>query len=176
MIPRIGGKVAVIAAALALSGAGVIAAQAPASASQFAATYSCSVPILGTQSVTVNGALTASPNPAAVGSPVSFDFSIASLSLTSPLAINSWSATADIAGNGAENSAFQVTGSGGAIPANQPISNVDLTGSWTPAVSGTDQFEIGNITINANVSTLGTLTISCTPSGTQPIAETLTIA
>ena len=175
MIPRIGSKAAATAAVLVLGGAGATAAQAPASASELTAAYSCSAPGLGTQSVTATGALTASPNPAAAGSPVSFDLNIASLSLTSPLAISSWSATSDIAGSGAETSAFQVTGSGGAIPAGQQVTNVDLTGSWTPTSPGTDQFVIGDITITANVALFGSVTATCTPSGTQPVAETLTV-
>lgn len=175
MIPRIGSKVAGIATVLALSGAGAIAAQAPASASTFSATYSCSVPIVGTETATVDGSLTASPNPATAGSAVSFALDVTSISLSSPLAIDSWSATAAIAGSGAESSSFDATGSGGSIPANQAISDVDLTGSWTPSVSGTDTFVIGDITINADVELLGSLTVTCTPSGTQPTAETLTV-
>src|SRR6266700_978188 len=78
MIPRIASEVAMTAAtALALSAAAAIAAQAPASASTFTATYSCSIPIVGTESVTVDGALTASPNPATAASPVGFDLSVA---------------------------------------------------------------------------------------------------
>ena len=177
MISRIGRKVAVTAvSALTLSGAAAFAAQSPAFASEFTATYSCSIPIVGTESITVDGALTATPNPATAGSPVSFDFSIASLSLTSPLTINSWSATADVAGSGAESSSFQVTGSGGSIPAGQSITNANLTGSWTPTTSGTDTFEFGDITINANVVLLGNVTAPCTPTGTQPTAETLTVS
>jgi hypothetical protein len=175
MIPRIGSRITVTVTALALGGIGVIAAQLPASASTFTATYSCSVPIVGTETATVNAALTASPNPATAGTPVSFALDVSSISLSSPLAINSWSATAAIGGSGAETSAFDATGSGGSIPANQEITNVDLSGSWTPSVSGTDTFVTGDITINANVTLLGNVTVSCTPSGTQPTAETLTV-
>jgi hypothetical protein len=174
MIPPIGNKVAVTAAAaLALSGVAAIATQAPASASEFTATYSCSVPTEGTQTVTFNGTLTASPNPATAASPVSFDLSLIP-SLTLPVTINSWNATTDIAGSGAESSSFQVTGSGGSIPAGQEA-DADLSGSWTPTASGTDQFEIGNITINEDVADLGNFTAPCIPSGTQPVAETLTV-
>jgi hypothetical protein len=177
MIPRIGSKVAATAAtALALSGIAAIAVQSPAHASTFSATYSCSIPIVGTESVTVDGALTASPNPATAGSAVSFDLSVASLSLTSPLTINSWSATANVAGTGAESSSFQATGSGGTVSAGSPITNANLTGSWTPTASGTDQFEIGSFTITANVVLLGNVTAPCTPTGTQPISETLTVS
>jgi hypothetical protein len=176
MIPRIGVKPAMVTAAvLALSGAGALAVQAPASASTITATYSCNVPLAGTKTVTLNGSLTPTPNPATAGSAVSFAAHVTSLSLSSPLAINSWSATAAIAGSGAQTSAFNVTGSGGSIPANQPIANLNLSGSWTPTVNGTDSFVIGNITIKANVALLGNVTIPCTPSGTQPVAATLTV-
>src|SRR5215470_17592460 len=124
MIPRIGSKAAATAAVLVLGGAGATAAQVPASASELTAAYSCSVPGVGAENVTAVGALTASPNPAAAGS---------------------------------------------------PVSNVDLTGSWAPTSSGTDQFVVGDITITANVALFGSVTVSCTPSGTQPVAETLTV-
>jgi len=176
MIPRIGSRVAGVVAVLALGGAGAIAAQVPASASTISATYSCSVPLVGTESVTVDGSLTATPNPATAGSAVSFALDASSISLTSPLAINSWSATAAISGSGAESSSFDATGSGGAIAANSAITNVDLSGSWTPSVSGTDTFVVGDITIDANVALLGDITVTCTPSGTQPTAETLTVS
>lgn len=179
MNSRFGGKAAVVTAAIALAGAGAgvaVAAQSPASASAFSETYSCNVPLSGTETVTANGSLTASPNPAASGSPVGFDLHIDSISLTSPVAINSWTATADIAGSGAESSSFTVSGSGGSIPANSAISNIDLTGNWTPSASGSDSFTVGDVTIKANVSLLGTQTVTCTPSGTVPVAETLSVS
>jgi hypothetical protein len=172
MIPRIG---TAVLAVLALGGSAAIAVQAPAGASTFTGTYSCSVPVVGTESATVDATLTASPNPATAGSAVSFALDVSSISLTSPLAINSWSATAAISGSGAESSSFDATGSGGAIAANSPITNVDLTGNWTPTTAGTDTFVVGDITIDANVSLLGNVTVSCTPSGTQSTAETLTV-
>jgi hypothetical protein len=173
---RIGTRLAASAAALAFGGAGIIAAQMPASAATFTQTFSCSVPIVGTETVTADATLTASPNPTAAGSAVSFDLNVASLSLTSPLAINSWSASAEIDGSGAETSAFDATGSGGAIAAGSPVTNADLTGSWTPSVDGTDTFVAGTLTINANVFLLGNVTVSCTPTGTQATAETLTVS
>jgi hypothetical protein len=57
---RIGGKGAA-AATLVLGGAGIVAAQAPASASTVTATYSCNVPAVGTETVTINGSLTRDP-------------------------------------------------------------------------------------------------------------------
>jgi hypothetical protein len=173
---RIGGKAAVIATVFTLGGAGVIATVAPASAQQeITATYSCDVPIVGTESITVEGTLTATPNPATTGSAVSFDLDVTSTSLSSPLAINSWSGTADIAGSGAESSSFTVSGSGGSIPAGQDISDLNFTGSWTPSVAGTDQFVVGDVTLNADVELIGSTTVTCTPTGTQPVAETLTV-
>jgi hypothetical protein len=172
---RIGGKAAAIAAVITLGGAGTIAAAGPASASQVTATYSCNVPVAGTESVTVDGSLTATPNPATTGSAVSFDLDITSTNLSSPLAISSWTGTADIAGSGAESSSFTVTGSGGSIPAGQDVSDLNLTGSWTPSVAGTDQFVVGDVTLNADVKLLGNVTVTCTPTGTQPVAETLSV-
>jgi len=137
MINHIGSRIAATVAALALGGAGAIAAQAPASASTFTATYSCAVPGAGTETSTIDASLTASPNPATSGSVVSFALDVASISVASPVAINSWTATAVIEGSGAERSAFNATASGGSIPANQPITNVNMTGSWTPSASGT---------------------------------------
>jgi hypothetical protein len=176
MIPRIGRRAAATVAALALGGAGAVAAQTPASASTFTATYSCNVPGMGTETSTINGSLTASPNPATSGSVVGFALDVTSISASSPVAINSWSATAVIEGSGAETSAFNTTASGGSIPANHPIPNVHMTGSWTPSSSGTDTFVIGDITINMNTASGGNTTVSCTPSGTQPTAETLTVS
>jgi hypothetical protein len=174
MIPKAGMRIA--ATALALGAAAAIPAQAPADASTFTATYSCSNSLLGTKVVTVDSALTASPSPATAGSPVSFDLSIGSLSLTSPLAINSWSASADVAGSGAESSAFRITGSGGYIPPGQPITDSSLTGSWTPAAAGADEFKIGDITISVNTDLFGNASATCTPTGTEPVAETLTVS
>jgi hypothetical protein len=173
MIPRTGLRIA--ATTLALGAGAAISAQVPASASTFTATYSCGIPNLGTETVTVGSTLTASPNPAAAASPVSFDLSVASLDLMSPVAVNSWSASADIAGSGAESSTFQITGSGGYIPPGQPITNSNLTGRWTPAVSGTDEFKVGTITITVNTDLFGHTSATCTPSGAQPVAETLTV-
>ncbi|MGH3373869.1 MAG: hypothetical protein ACRDP6_03925 [Actinoallomurus sp.] len=175
MIPRIGSRAAATVAVLALGGAGAIAAQVPASASSFTATYSCEVPGAGTETSTIDASLTASPNPATSGSVVGFALDVARISVPSPVAISSWTATATIEGSGAETSAFDATVSGGSIPANQPITDVHMTGSWTPSASGTDSFVIGDITINMNAAALGNVTVSCTPSGAQPTAGTLTV-
>lgn len=173
MIHSIGGRAATAAAPVALGGAAVVAAQVPAQASVFTAPYTCTVPFVGTQSVVGTGTLTASPNPSTTGTSTHFQLQIAGLS--SPLAITSWNASAGIDGSGAETSSFSVTGSGGSIPANTPIT-VTLDGNWTPAVTGTDQFQVGNLTVHGRVPIFGTLTISCTPVAPRPVAETLTVS
>jgi hypothetical protein len=176
MNTRFGGKAAAITAAVALGGAGIaVAAQSPASASAVTESYSCSYS-LGTESVTAQGSLTATPNPATAGSAVSFDLDITSTNFSAPVTINSWTATADIAGTGAESSAFTVSGSGGSIPSGQDISNLNLTGSWTPSAAGTDSFTVGDVTIDANVSLFGNETVTCAPTGTVPVAETLSVS
>ncbi|WP_433334799.1 hypothetical protein [Spirillospora sp. CA-294931] len=174
MIPRISRRVAATVTVLAIGGAGLVAAQAPASASPFTATYSCNVAGEGRPSK-IEGSLTASPNPAASGTKVNFALDVASISVPAPVAIESWNATAVIEGSGAESSTFNATASGGSIPANHPIPDVHMVGSWTPSASGTDRFMIGDITINLNVEGQGTFTVPCTPTGTRPVAETLTV-
>lgn len=175
MITRNGSRIAAAVAALVLGGAGVIAAQAPASASDFSAAYTCAVPGGGSQTSKIEGSLTASPNPAKSGSQVSFALNINSISVSAPADIESWDAKAAIAGSGAETSAFDTTASGGSIPAGQPIPDVRMTGSWTPSAAGTDTFVIGDITINLKTAEFGNVTVSCAPSGAQPNAETLTV-
>lgn len=159
---------------LAIGGLGAVALQAPAHASDFSAAYTCNIPLSGSQTVTITGSLTASPNPATVGSAVNLALHISNLSLSAPVAINNWSATADIAVSGGETATTQVSGSGGSVPANQPITG-DLSGSWTPTAAGTDSLQGGNVTVQANVSILGNVTIPCTPNDPRPVAETLTV-
>lgn len=159
---------------LALGGLGAIALQAPAHASDFSASYTCQIPLSGAQTVTITGSLTASPNPATSGTSTHFALHISNLSLASPVAINSWTATADIDASGAQTASFQVSGSGGSVPANTPITG-DLAGDWTPTAAGTDQFQGGDVTVKAEVSLLGTLTVPCTPNAPRPVAETLTV-
>jgi hypothetical protein len=164
-------RLAVSAAVVALGGLGVAATQVPAEASTFTATYTCT-DFLGTQTTTISGTLTASPNPATANSAVSFVLDFTS-SLTSPVAINSWSATGVVNGSGAETSSFNVTGSGGAVAANAPISGT-LTGSWTPTASGTDTFTDGDVTVTADAGIFGNQTVNCTPTD-SPTTETLTV-
>jgi hypothetical protein len=158
----------------AIAALGALALQAPAHAADFSADYTCDVPVSGSQTVTITGSLTASPSPSTTGTSTHFALHISNLSLTSPFKINSWSATADIDASGAETATFQVSGSGGSVPANQPITG-DLAGDWTPTAAGTDQFQGGNVTVKANISLLGNVTIPCTPNDPRPVAETLTV-
>ncbi|GAA4505205.1 hypothetical protein GCM10023191_060570 [Actinoallomurus oryzae] len=167
-------RVAATSTVMALGGLGALALQAPAHASDFSAAYTCSIPLSGSQTVTITGTLTASPNPSTVGTSTHFALHISNLSLSSPVAINSWSATAALDVTGAQTASFSVTGSGGSVPANQPITG-DLSGDWTPTAAGTDQVQGGNVTVKASVSLLGTLTIPCTPNSPRPVAETLTV-
>lgn len=153
---------------------GAMALQGAAHASTFSANYTCTVPVTGSQAVTINGSLTASPNPSTVNTSTHFALHISSLSLSSPLAINSWSATANVDATGAQTTSFTVSGSGGSVPANSPITG-DLAGDWTPTVAGTDQFTGGNVSITANVAILGNITVPCTPNSPRPTAETLTV-
>ncbi|GAA4639257.1 hypothetical protein GCM10023196_100180 [Actinoallomurus vinaceus] len=172
MSKSLGRRAATAATVIALGGLGVVAAQAPASASTFTGSYTCNS-ILGTQNITVNGTATASPNPTTVGTSTHFTAHIAT-SLSSPLAINSWSATLTANVSGAQTASFQATGSGGSIPANQAIA-ADVAGDWTPTAAGTDQISGGNVSIKANVVLVGNITATCTPNSPIPVAETLTV-
>ena len=175
MIGSLGRRLTVGSAALALGSLGAIVAQSPAQAAGFSAAYTCTAPVLGTQSATIDGSLTASPNPATVGAPVGFQLHIAQISLRAPVTINSWSMTVNLAVSGAETAQFPVTGSGGSVPANQPITG-DLAGTWTPTTAGTDEVRGGDVTVNANVFLLGNITITCTPNEPRPVGETVTVS
>ncbi|MDN3359746.1 hypothetical protein [Actinomadura sp. DC4] len=174
MIGSLARRAAAASSVLALGGLGALALQAPAHASSFSASYTCNIPLSGSQAVTISGTLTASPSPSTTGTSTHFALHISNLSLSSPVAINSWTATAGIDVTGAQTASFQVSGSGGRVPANQPITG-DLAGNWTPTVAGTDQFQGGNVTVKASVPLLGTLTVPCTPNAPRPVAETLTV-
>jgi hypothetical protein len=174
MIGSLARRAVTASTVLALGGLGTVALQAPARASDFSASYTCDIPLSGSQAVTITGSLTASPNPATAGTSAHFALHISNLSLSSPVAINSWSATANIDASGAETASFQVTGSGGAVSANQPITG-DLAGDWTPTVAGTDQFQGGDVSVQAHLAILGTITIPCTATDPRPVAETLTV-
>jgi hypothetical protein len=175
MIGSIGRRLAFASAAAALGGLGALVAQSPALAADFSAAYTCTAPVLGTQHVTIDGSLTASPNPATAGQPVQFALHLAQISLRAPVTINSWTMTVDLTVTGAETAQFPVTGSGGKVSANQPITG-DLSGTWTPTVAGTDELRGGDVTVHANVFLLGNVTVACTPDDPRPVGETLTVS
>ena len=154
---------------------GIIVAPSPALAADFSATYTCTAPVLGTQNVTIGGSLTATPNPAAVGTPVGFALHLTQISLQAPVAINSWTMTASLDVSGAETATFQVAGSGGRVPANTPITG-DLAGNRTPTAAGTDEVRGAAVTVVANVVLLGNVTVACTPNDPRPVGETLTVS
>jgi hypothetical protein len=162
------------AAVVALGGIGAVAIQAPARAAGFSAAYTCVVPMLGTKTVTVDGTLTATPDPATAGTPTRLRLHISRLSLRSPVTINSWTATATIDVSGAQTASLRLTGTGRAVPARQQFAG-DLSGDWTPSTHGTDRFRAGNVTLRADISLLGTMTVPCTPKDPRPVIATLTV-
>jgi hypothetical protein len=162
-----------VAAATIAGGLTGIAAQAPAYAAGFTTTYTCSLPGLGARTVGLDGWLT-SPGQTAAGRTADFQLHISSLSISSPIPIDSWSASAWIDVSGAEVTSFQVTGSGGYVPAGQPITG-DLTGAWTPSANGTDALSPSGIAVSVNTAVTGNVTAQCAPNGPRPVAETLTV-
>jgi hypothetical protein len=75
---------------------------------------------------------------------------------------------------GAETAQFPVTGTGGPIPANQPIGGV-LHGTWAPSVAGTDEVRGGDVAVTANVVLIGDVSLTCTPDEPRPVGATLTV-
>ncbi|WP_378209788.1 hypothetical protein [Actinoallomurus acaciae] len=159
---------------IALGGTAVVTPYGSAEASSFSATYTCSVPVLGSRPVTINGRLTASPDRATVGRPIRFQLHIARLNLRTPVAIDSWTAVAEINVNGAQSTSFRMTGTGGPVTPRQPISG-DLFGTWTPRTTGTDRFRGANVALTARVARVGQLTAACTPTTPRPVMETTTV-
>jgi|tagenome__1003787_1003787.scaffolds.fasta_scaffold20673190_2 hypothetical protein len=168
------GKHAVVAATVAaFGGLGVAVAHTPARASGFSTAYTCALPLLGSRAAILDGWLT-SPGQTAVNGTAAFRLHIARLTLNSPVPIDSWNASASIGVRGAEVSSFRVEGSGGYVPARQPLSG-DLIGDWAPAQRGTDLLSVGTITISANTTTAGTITAQCVPNEARRTGETLTV-
>lgn len=161
------------ATTVALGLAGLAAAPAPAYADEVSAPYTCTTP-LGTQAVSIQASLTATPDPATAGAAVAFELTVSQLGLTAPLTVNSWTATAALDVSGAETAQFQATGTGGPIPANQPIGGV-LHGTWTPGVPGTDEVRGGGVAVTANVVLIGNVSLTCTPVEPRPVGATLTV-
>lgn len=168
------GKHAVAAATVAvLGGLGVAVAHTPARASGFSTAYTCTLPLLGSRAAILDGWLT-SPGQTAVNGTAAFRLHIARLTLNSPVPIDSWNASASIGVRGAEISSFRVSGSGGFVPARQPLSG-DLIGDWAPTRRGTDLLSVSSITISANTASTGTITAQCEPNEARRAAETLTV-
>lgn len=170
------GKHAVAAlTVVALGDVSVGAVEAHARPIGFSAAYTCRVPMLGARSVTIDGTLAASPSRPTTGTPTRFRLRISSPSLRAPVAIHSWTATARIDVTGAQTASFQLAGSGGAVPAHQPIS-AGLTGGWTPKVRGAHQLRGGDVTVTANISRLRNVAAPCTPRHPRPVLATLVVA
>jgi energy-coupling factor transporter ATP-binding protein EcfA2 len=153
---------------------GVAVAPANARADRFAMTYTCAVPLLGTRSVDIDGTLTAAPNRLPADTATRVGLHISRMSLRPPVAVDSWTATADIDVTGAESAAFRVTGAGGPVPAYQSVTG-DLSGEWTPKAAGVDRLRIGRVVVRARTSAFGEATASCTPRKPRPVAEFLTV-
>ncbi|GAB3980957.1 hypothetical protein GCM10029978_080410 [Actinoallomurus acanthiterrae] len=148
--------------------------QGHARAARFAMTYTCAVPLLGTRSVDIDGTLTAAPNRLPADTATRVGLHISRMSLRPPVAIDSWTATADIDVAGAESTVFRVMGTGGPVPAFQSVTG-DLSGGWTPRAAGVDRLRIGRVVITARTATFGEATASCTPRKPRPVAELLTV-
>ncbi|GAA2071333.1 hypothetical protein GCM10009780_03310 [Actinomadura alba] len=163
-----------LAAATLVTLGGVGAVQAHAQPAAFSAGYICRVPVLGAKSVTINGTLTASPSRPTTDTATRFRLRISSLTLRSPVPIDSWNATAGIDVTGPRTSSFRLTGSGGSVPPHQPIT-ADLTGVWTPRARGVHRLRSGDVTIRANISRFGSHTATCAPKDPRPVSATLVV-
>lgn len=172
MITSLGNHAVTLTTVFALGGLGATAAQAPAQAAGFSAAYTCNIANLGQTAAVLNGWLT-SPGTAFNG-PGRFRLHISSLSLQSPIPIESWSGTAWIDVRGAENTTFQVSGAGGPVAAQGAIAG-DLTGDWAPVTGGTDLLSVGGIEIIANSAEAGSISVQCVPNG-APVADVLKVA
>ncbi|WP_433186329.1 hypothetical protein [Actinoallomurus sp. CA-150999] len=137
-------------------------------------TYTCAIPLLGTRSVDLDGTLTAAPNRLPADTATRVGLHISRMSLRPPVAVDSWTATADIDVTGAESAAFRVTGSGGSVPAYQSVTG-DLSGGWIPKAAGVDRLRIGRVVVTARTAAFGEATASCTPKKPRPVAELLTV-
>jgi hypothetical protein len=172
MITSIGKHAVTVTTVFAVGGLSAIAARTPAQASGFSAAYTCNISNLGQTPAVLNGWLT-SPGTTFSG-PARFQLHISSLNLQSPIPVDSWSATAWINVGGAENTTFQVSGSGGSLPAQGTIAG-DLVGDWAPAMAGTDLLSVGGIEITANSAEAGSVPVQCVPNGST-VAEVLRVA
>ncbi|MCW2862007.1 MAG: hypothetical protein JWP48_3715 [Actinoallomurus sp.] len=172
MITSLGKHAVTVTTVFAIGGLSAVAVQAPARASGFSAAYTCNISNLGQTAAVLNGWLT-SPGTTFSG-PSRFLLHISSLNLQSPVPIDSWSATAWINVGGAENTTFQVSGSGGPVPAQGAIAG-DLVGDWAPSTGGTDLLSVGGIELTANSAEAGSVPVQCVPNGST-VAEVLRVA
>jgi hypothetical protein len=173
MITSLGRHAVATATALALGCLGAVAAQRPAHADALSMPYTCTVPAMGSRAVTLDGWLT-TPGQTANNRPVDFQLHIASLGLAAPIAINSWTASTWIDVSGAEMTSFRLVGSGGYVPAGQPLAG-DLAGNWAPSIRGTDLLSVGAITITANTAAAGAVTAQCVPDEPRSPAASLMV-
>jgi hypothetical protein len=171
MITSFGKYAVAVATAIAAGGLATVAAQTPARAAGFTSAYTCTVPMVGSRTAVLNGWLS-SPEHTGVGRPTGFQLHIASLSVGAPIAIDSWSASAWVDVSGSENSSFQLTGSGGFVPAGQPLSG-DLSGDWAPSVRGLHMLSVSGLTVTANTPSTGNVTAQCVANEPRPVAATL---
>ncbi|WP_329244285.1 hypothetical protein OG417_47535 [Actinoallomurus sp. NBC_01490] len=172
MIKSLGRRAVTATTALAVGGLGVAVGQAPAQASAFSAAFTCNIGNLGQTAAVLNGWL-ASPGTTFDG-PSRFRLHISSLSLQAPLPISSWSGAAWINVRGAERSTFQVTGGGGAVPAQGTLAG-DMVGDWAPVMGGTDLLSVGGIELTANSAEAGSVPVQCVPADAA-VAEVLRVA
>jgi len=172
MITSLGKHAMTVTTVVAIGGLSAVAVQAPAHASAFSAAYTCNISNLGQVPAVLNGWL-ASPGTTFSG-PARFRLHISSLNLQAPVPIDSWSATAWINVRGAENTTFQVAGSGGPVPAQGALAG-DLVGDWAPVMGGTDLLSVGGLELTANSSMAGSVPVQCVPNG-SPVAEVLRVA
>ncbi|MFB9830920.1 hypothetical protein [Actinoallomurus acaciae] len=172
MIKSLGRRAVTVTTALAVGGLGVVVGQVPAQASAFTAAFTCNIGNLGQTAAVLSGWL-ASPGTTFSG-PARFRLHISSLNLQAPLPISSWSGTAWINVRGAEHSTFQVTGFGGAVPAQGALAG-EMVGDWAPAIGGTDLLSVGGIELTANSAEAGNVPVQCVPNDAA-VAEVLNVA
>lgn len=162
-------RAASAAAILALGALGVLVAPPAAqAATTVTANYTCSLPT-GDQTGDFTAEVTLDPAAPAAGQAVNVSVDLTQVPFTSPLNVNSYDATLTINVSGAETGSFDVTKSSDTgFGAGEPITVSGMTGSWTPSVAGTDTGTPGTAVVDANVTLLGNVTVTCTPNGDVP--------
>lgn len=171
------GAAAVTTAVLAVSGLGAAGqtsarAQTNPRAATLSADLTCNIGDLGQTAAVLDGWLTPPGN--SYDAPARFWLHISNLNLQAPFPIDSWNGTAWVDVSGTENTTFQVSGSGGAVPEQGALTG-DLAGDWAPAVAGTHFLRVGGIEVTVNSAQAGTVVVQCVPNG-RPRAEVLQVA